>query len=157
MNPTILSNKRRLDSLYSKVSTISTPQDLVEWSKYLCVLTAGYIEESLRVLLLEFSRNNSSKEIQRFVDREISFITNCKTERIIEVLNKFDINWASTFEKEIKEESPIDKEIKDSLDSIVSNRHLIAHGKSVGMTYSTVKTYYSYCIKAIDILERTIR
>jgi len=84
-------------------------------------------------------------------------ITNCKTERILEVLNKFDVGWATTFETEIKDNSPIDKEIKDSLDSIVSNRHLIAHGKSVGMSYATVKGYYDYCVKAVEILEDTIQ
>jgi len=157
MNPKILSNRQKLDSLYSKVATIPIAQDKVEWSKYLCVLTAGFIEESLRVLLLEFSKNNSSKEIQRFIEKEISFITNCKTERIIDVLNKFDINWAVNFETEIKNNSPIDKEIKDSLDSIVSNRHLIAHGKSIGMSYVTVNTYYKHCKKAIEILEDTIQ
>jgi hypothetical protein len=157
MNPKILSNKQKLDNLYLKVSSIPVAQDKVEWAKYLCVLTAGYIEESLRVLLLEFAKNNSSKEIQRFIEKEISYITNCKTERILEVLNKFDVGWATTFETEIKDNSPIDKEIKDSLDSIVRNRHLIAHGKSVGMSYTTVKGYYDYCVKAIEILEDTIQ
>jgi hypothetical protein len=146
-----------LDNLYSKVAAIPAPQDQVEWSKYLCVLTAGFIEESLRVLILDFSRNNASLEIQKFVEREISYVTNCKTERILEVLNKFNSNWGSTFETEIKDNSPIDKEIKDSIDSIVSNRHLIAHGKSVGVSYSTVKKYYGYCTKAIEILEDTIQ
>jgi len=74
MNPKILSNKQKLDNLYLKVSSIPVAQDKVEWAKYLCVLTAGYIEESLRVLLLEFAKNNSSKEIQRFIEKEISYI-----------------------------------------------------------------------------------
>ncbi len=47
MNPKILAHKQRLDSLYSKVAIIPVPQDQAEWSKYLCVLTAGFIEESL--------------------------------------------------------------------------------------------------------------
>lgn len=157
MNPKILAHKQRLDNLYSKVAIIPVPQDQVEWSKYLCVLTAGFIEESLRVLLLEFTRNNASLEIQKFVEKEVSYVTNCKTERILEVLNKFDSSWGTTFENEIKDNSPIDKEIKDSIDSIVINRHLIAHGKSVGISYTTVKKYYGFCTKAIEILEDTIQ
>jgi hypothetical protein len=156
MKPKILAHKQRLDNLYSKVALIPTPQEQVEWSKYLCVLTAGFIEESLRVLILDYSRNNASFKIQRFVEKEISYVTNCKTERILEVLNKFDPNWTTTFETEIKNNSPIDREVKDSIDSIVSNRHLIAHGRSVGLTYATVKKYYGYCTTAIQILEKTI-
>jgi len=157
MNLKILAHKQRLDSLYSKVGIITVPQDQVEWSKYLCVLTAGFIEESLRVLILEFTRNNASLKIQKFVEKEVSYVTNCKTERILEVLNKFDASWGTTFETEIKANSPIDKEIKDSIDSIFSNRHLIAHGKSVGISYTTVKKYYGFCTKAIEILEDTIQ
>ncbi len=157
MNPKIFAHKQRLDNLYAKVAAIPNPQDQVEWSKYLCVLTAGFIEESLRVLILDFSKHNASLEIQKFVESEISFLTNCKTKRIIDVLNKFNSKWSSTFETEIQDNSPIYTEIKDSIDSIVGNRHLIAHGKSVGVTYSTVKKYYVYCTKAIEILEDTIR
>lgn len=157
MNPKILAHKQRLDNLYGKVATIPVLQDQVEWSKYLCVLTAGFLEESLRVLILQFAKSNSSLEIQKFVEKEISYVTNCKTERILEVLNKFNTTWGANFETEIKDNSPIDKEIKDSIDSIVSNRHLIAHGKSVGMTYSTVSKYYGFCTKAIEILEDTIQ
>jgi hypothetical protein len=157
MHPRILSNKSKLDHLYTKVSSYTVPNEQVEWAKYLCVLTAGYIEESLRVLLLDFASKNSSIEIQRFVEREINFITNCKTERIVAVLNKFDITWAEKFANDIKDNSPIDKEIKDSIDSIVSNRHLIAHGKSVGLSYATVNNYYGHCAKAIEILEDTIK
>ncbi|ADB36129.1 HEPN domain-containing protein [Spirosoma linguale] len=156
MNLRILSHQQRLDSLYAKVALVTTPQEQMEWSKYLCVLTAGYIEESLRVLILEHAKNNSSTKIQRFIEKEISYVTNCKTERILEVLNKFDPKWSTTFESEINNNSPIDKEIKDSIDSIVSNRHLIAHGKSVGMTYTTIKRYYGYCKIAIQILENTV-
>ncbi len=156
MKPQILAHKQRLDNLYAKVALVPTPQEQVEWSKYLCVLTAGFIEDSLRALILDYSKNNASLKIQRFVEKEISYVTNCKTERILEVLNKFDPKWTTTFETEIKNSSPIDKEVKDSIDSIVSNRHLIAHGKSVGLTYSKVKKYYGYCTRAIQILENTI-
>ena len=156
MKPQILSHQQRLDNLYAKVSHVTTPQEQMEWSKYLCVLTAGFIEESLRVLIFEYAKNNSSTKIQRFVEKEISYVTNCKTERILEVLKKFDPNWSTTFENEINNNSPIDREIKDSIDSIVSNRHLIAHGKSVGMTFTTVNRYYGYCKTAIQILDNTV-
>lgn len=152
----ITSHQDRLDSLYSMVRNFSDPKEQMEWSKYLCVLTAGFIEESLRFLLLDYSKNNASPKIQRFLEKEISFITNCKTEKILDVLNKFDENWSTSFKNEIDSKSVIDKEIKDSIDSIVSNRHRIAHGKSVGMTYATISKYYIHCKTAIRILSDTV-
>jgi len=155
MNPKILSHKTRIDNLFKRVGTID-PADQGEWSKYLCVLTAGFIEESLRVLLLEYAKTKSSPVIQRYVEKKVGYITNCKTERIVEVLNEFDVKWATKFEKEIKDNSPIDKEIRDSLDSIIANRHQIAHGKHTGIGYVIVKNYYGYCVKAVEILENTV-
>lgn len=155
MNIRIYSHKQKLDNLFAKVSTIDSA-DQGEWAKYLCVLTAGFIEESLRVLLLNYAQHKSSPTIQKYIEKRVSYITNCKTERIIEVLNEFDFNWANQFQDEIKRHSPIDQEIKDSIDSIIANRHQIAHGKQIGIGYAHVNRYYSYCIKAVEILESVI-
>lgn len=156
MNPAILANKTRLDLLFAKVSGFTAMQDQAEWSKYLCVLTAGFIEESFRILLRTYTSKNASPKIVKFVDGEISFITNCKTERIIEVLTRFHPDWAATFQTEIDNKSPINTEIKDSLNGIVINRHKIAHGQHVGIGFVTVKNYYGYCVTAVEILETVI-
>ncbi len=156
MNRNIYSHKQILDNLFEKVRQLD-PSQQSEWSKYLCVLTAGFIEESLRVLLFEYAKQKSAPKIQRFVEKKVKYITNCKTEKIIEVLTDFDVDWAETFQTRINDESPIDKEIKDSLDSIIATRHLIAHGKRTGIGYVTVKNYYKYCLKAVTILEDIIQ
>lgn len=87
---------------------------------------------------------------------KISFITNCKTERITEILNKFDTGWEANFLAEIALNILVNSEIKDSLDGIVTNRHKIAHDKSISIGYSTVKKYYQYCVKAVKILGKVI-
>ncbi|MFV0467412.1 MAG: HEPN domain-containing protein [Dysgonomonas sp.] len=156
MHIQIQSHIQKLDHLYSKVEGILDPNDKTEWSKYLCVLTAGLIEESFRVLLLNHAKNNSSIEIQRFLEAEIKRITNCKTTRILEILTKYDPIWCTNFQEEIKLRSNVDNEIKDSIDSVVQNRHMIAHGKSVGISYSILNKYYSFVKKAIQILDNTI-
>lgn len=157
MNPLILSHRQRIDTLFSKVSSISNPQDQGEWSKYLCILVSGYIEESLRVLLEAYSVAHASEEIQNFVSEEIKGITNCKTNKIIEILCKFNSSWGSNFTSQISASSRIADEIKNSIDSIVANRHAIAHGnKSTGISYSTVLNYYNNVKKAVEVLENII-
>ena len=64
--------------------------------------------------------------------------------------------YPATFQTEIDNKSPINTEIKDSLNGIVINRHKIAHGQHVGIGYVTVKNYYSYCVTAVEILETVI-
>lgn len=153
MNPRILSHCQRIDNLFSRVASFDDPKDKSEWSKYLCILVSGYIEESLRVLLEDYAseRKNASSPIKNFVLKQIKNITNCKTQKILDTLDSFDSSWKDAFEEKIT------PEIKDSIDSIVANRHAIAHGKNTGITYTTVTNYYKNIKKAIEILEDIIQ
>jgi RiboL-PSP-HEPN len=157
MNLHILSHRQRIDTLFSKVASISNPADQSEWSKYLCVLVSGFIEESLRVLLEEYTRTHSAPNIQNFVEKQIGNITNCKTSRILEVLSKFSQDWANDFSNQIQATSSIADEIKNSIDSVIANRHDIAHGRNVGITYTRIFNYYNNIKKAVDILDTIIR
>ncbi len=157
MNPLILSHRQRLDHLFAKISLTSNPADQSEWSKYLCVLVSGFIEESLRVLLEEYTNKHSAPNIQNFVKKQIDSITNCKTTRILEVLGKFNQKWAEEFTIKIQERSDKTDEIKNSIDSVITNRHTIAHGGNVGITYARIQTYYNNIKKAVEILEDIIK
>ncbi|NET00521.1 MAG: hypothetical protein F6K62_21110 [Sphaerospermopsis sp. SIO1G2] len=128
-----------------------------EWSKYLCILVSGFLEESLRVLLEKYCQNKASPNIQKFVIKQIDNITNCKTEKIKRILGEFSPTWESEFSQKIHEQSKIDGEIKNSIDSVIDNRHKIAHGKSVGMSYSRVSNWYENVKQAVGILEEIIK
>lgn len=156
MNSSISSHRQKIDARFNKVSSISDPADQGEWSRYLCILVSGYIEESLRILLETYAVNHASPYIQNFVCKEIKGITNCKTNKIIDILCKFNSDWGNNFTSQIAAKSNINNEIKDSIDSIVTTRHAIAHGKSTGLSYSTVSNYYKNVKKAVEVLENII-
>ncbi len=42
---------------------------------------------------------------------------------------------------------------KDAIDSIMSNRHLIAHGGNSGITLTRVNQYLDKCVEVIDFIE----
>ena len=156
MNRNIHSHQQRLDNLFQNVSRFSDPKDKSEWAKYLCILVSGFIEASLRVLLEDYVSNKSSSKIQRFLAGYIKDITNCKTSRINEVLEKFDTQWADDFRERIKQKSNITDEIKNSIDTVITNRHKIAHGGNVGITYANIQKHYNNAKDAIRILEDII-
>lgn len=157
MNPAILSYIRRIDILFARTSTIGDLKDQSEWSKYLCVLVSGFIEESVRLLLEQYCKSCAAIKIQNFVISELAELTNCKTNRIKSILGQFSPIWEKQFLEEIEKRSRITGEIKNSLDSVVANRHLIAHGKSVGITYATMAKHYASVKIAIEALEGVIR
>jgi len=157
MNPKILQHKQRIDRLFQEVTTITDIRMQGEWAKYLCVLSSGYIENSLRTLLTEYVSKKSAIEIQRFNEPIIGNLTNCKNGKIVKTLEQFDVNWAGTYLSKIESKSTIDNEIVDSIDSLVQNRHDIAHGKSIGIGYVTVKKYYEKANIAVEIMEEIIK
>ena len=158
MCQSISSHRQRLENLFSKISEVSDFAAQSEWSKYLCILVSGFIEESLRTLLEEYTKKHSAPNIQNFVEKQLKTIINCNTNRIIEVLKKFSNDWAQEFEHQIKEKSSIDdSKIKNSIDSVIANRNSIAHGKNVGITYSRISVYYADVKKAVKTLEDIIK
>ena len=156
-NLKIVAHRKKIDDLFEKISSIPNSADKSEWSKYLCVLVSGYIEESLRVLLEAYCENRASDTIQNFVSKHISRVTNCNTQRIEEILGSFDKTLKNNFTEQIVANSEIKDEIKNSIDSIIANRHSIVHGRSVGISYAQVLKYYENVKKAVEILEIIIK
>jgi hypothetical protein len=43
-------------------------------------------------------------------------------------------------------------QIRDSVDSVVANRHKIAHGESVGISLGYARQYYKGAVQLIDLM-----
>jgi hypothetical protein len=138
MNPSILAHRQKIDNLFEKVACFEEPAIKSEWSKYLCILVSGFIEESLRVLLEKYCENKASANIKKFVRNKIDKITNCNTGKIQGILLEFSSNWVNEFNNRIIDND----QIKTAIDNVVQNRHKIAHGKSIGMSYSNISKDY---------------
>jgi len=149
MNPKLLSEKQRLDSLFDRISKLPVDEEFhAHWSRYLCVLISGFIENAMRILLTEYSKNKSHPNVSNYVSKQIKGITNLNNERILQLLGAFDSEWRSVIEKKITDAQ------KDAIDSIVANRHNIVHGRSVGITVSRVKNYYLCILAVINTIEK---
>ena len=101
MNPSILAHRQKIDNLFEKVACFEEPAIKSEWSKYLCILVSGFIEESLRVLLEKYCENKATTNIQKFVGKKIDNITNCKAKKINDILLEFSSDWANEFTNKI--------------------------------------------------------
>ncbi len=94
------------------------------WAKYICVLSAGLLENTLPELYAEYAQGSASPAIALYVRTSVSKIQNPKTARFIETAGAFKKEW----EEELRAFAD-DEGRKDAVDSIMSNRHRIAHGK----------------------------
>lgn len=123
-------------------------ETLSHWARYLCVLTSGYVEVALRSALREYVSALSHPNVVNYAESKLKGITNLNEESIYQLLGSFNPAWAELFRKRRSDAQ------KAALDSVVTNRNHIAHGRSVGLTLTPMAEYYREIVKIIEIIER---
>lgn len=61
--------------------------------------------------------------------------------KILAVIGEFSGEWRDEID------SATNGWLADAVNSVVANRHLIAHGRNVGITYVRIKDYFSSVLK----------
>lgn len=135
----------RLDELFNKTGVITDTQAQAHWARYLCVLVSGYIETSVRETVSQYTRNRASATVLNYVDSQLAWFQNPKIDRINQLLNAFDPGIATKI-------GALDDATKNAVDSVVNNRHQIAHGRDVGIGAVTIKNYYTEVKKFVEFL-----
>lgn len=139
-----------IDNLFDSIKDIDDDELKSHWAKYLCILTSGLIENTLKFLIEEYLKNTSAPNVRNYVRINLQNITNLKYGKITNFLECFSADWKTKFESIIKE-----KEVA-ALDSIITNRNNIVHGQNVGLSYSYMKKYYDEIKNVLTILELVI-
>ena len=126
----------RLDRVFESSKGIDDDEVKSHYARYLCVLTSGYLEESIKIIIRTYVESRTQPTISNYIISSTNSITNLKTEKICGFLNTFNNEWKDKFEAVLTDEE------KDAIDSVVANRHQIAHGHNVGVSYIRVKEWY---------------
>ncbi len=113
-----------------------SPAQEAYFAKYLTVYISGIIEESIETMINEMVIKNSSPEIAKYVNSNLEFFRNPKTEKIARLMGQFNTSWKKRIES-------LPLKNKTALDSIVDNKNLIAHGRSSTITMADITKYYS--------------
>jgi hypothetical protein len=141
----------RLDEAFKRCSLVRSDAEIQsDFARYLCVLTSGYVEQVVKALFQEFSRNRTDKRVLRHVNMGLLRFHNPTSDKIAELTGSFDDSWKDEFEKYI------DGERKESLNSVVATRHLVAHGGSVGITYLQLAIHLQKIYEIVDWLSNRL-
>jgi hypothetical protein len=142
--------KNKLDALFEKVKEIQDMELKSEWAKYLCVLVSGYLEVSIREIHVEYARRRADENVTNYVSKTLDGFLNPKMNKILELI--------SMFNKQISDEIKLltNGELAASVDSIVNNRHNIAHGRNTSLSYVNIKTYYDNVVKVVRLLKEKL-
>ena len=118
------------------------------WARYLCVLSAGFIENALAEIYTEFVRRAASEPVANHASSVVSKVQNPKAQKFVETAAAFKARWGEELEAFLEE-----KGRRDAIDSIMANRHLIAHGKNSGITVARLQSYLSKAIEVVEYVE----
>jgi hypothetical protein len=141
--------KQRLDELFKTAGGFSDPELQSHWSRYLCVLVCGFLENSVELCLSEYSKRAASPLVSNFVSAKLRNFHSPKMGKILDLIGSFSPNWRTQVETATR------GHLSDSVTSIVENRNKIAHGESVGLSIRSLTTYYKDAVEVIDLLEKT--
>lgn len=138
--------KRRLDETFKRYDELPSNTEVQsDYSRYLCVLVAGYVEQAVQELTLERCRQQASPSVRRYASAQLRRLQNMNAEKLTQTLASFDPRLKADLESTFRAEL-------DALSSLVANRHAIAHGGSVGVSYVRVKESYALIQTLIDWL-----
>lgn len=121
------------------------------WAKYLCILTAGFLENSLRLSFAAYVRKQAAPRVADFVDSRLARIQNPKAQNVMDLSRAFDAAWAKELEKFLDDDNR-----RDAIDSIMNNRHQIAHGRHSSITVARVDQYLRRIADVVTFLERQL-
>ncbi len=119
------------------------------WARYLCVLSAGFIENAVREVYGDFTKGSSSPAVANYAVSALSRIRNPKTSRLLEVAGTFKKTWREELEEYVDAEGR-----REAIDSIMQNRHQIAHGQPSSVTIVRVKDYLTKSVAVIAFMEK---
>jgi len=141
--------RKRIDALFEKTRELSSdPELLSHWAKYLCVLVCGFLENSVELCLAEYCRRRGDENINNFVSAELRSFQNPRMGKILDLFGSFSKTWAEEMKNDVS------GQISDAVNSIVANRHLIAHGGTSQLSMSSLRAYYSDVLRAVEVMRR---
>ena len=147
-NKNVNADKNRLDDLFARITTIQDNKLRTEWARYLIIRVSGFLEYALRELLVDYVRRVAHKNIANFVEKELEHRTNLKMEKLAQLIGSFNPQW----ETEIREAAEF-SEYKEALDTIVTARNNLSHGKNAIIPFVRVKDYYKSILKLLELIE----
>ena len=144
---------RELDQQFLLVEQESEDEIRSLLANYLCIRTSGLLETFIKGRISDYIDKKAPKEVKRYIATKMKDITSLNAKKIVSVLDAFSNTWSTGFQLYID----CHEQEKNSLNSIVANRHNIAHGQNSRVTFANMKQYYTDIKGVIAELDKIIK
>ena len=121
-----------------------------EWAKYVCVLAGGILENSIKLIYSDFAGRTVAAPIANFVSSNLSPIRSPRAQKFLDIATAFSVLWGTELENYLS-----DNGRREAIDSIMGNRHLIAHGqhRHSNISMAQVKDYFEKALEVIEFID----
>jgi len=146
--PEAVRSRQKLDHLFELATNLSQDpgckqEAAARLSEYLCIRVSGFVETSVRGVLLDYVATHSSRQVLDYVDEELAQWYNFKEAKICDLARCFSEEWATELHARLLDP------MKSSLDAIVEIRNNLAHGEQFSVSLATAKDHYDNILKAL--------
>ncbi len=150
--------RSQADSLGKLLDKAISDRDLPTYAqghmgRYACVIAAGFLENALAETLCAYVAVRAQPAVAAFSNATLRKIQNPKASRFVEIVSRFNKDWGSDLDVYMSDGS---ERRKSAINSIMANRHLIAHGKNSNVTLRQVKDYFEASVEVIEYIELKI-
>jgi len=131
------------------------PEEQSHWAKYLSVLISGYLEQSIKEILLEFTASHGAAKLGQYIKATWPESRNMKASNIADILECFEPLWSVQFNSWLASND----QFKSEINSLISSRNNVAHGKEANTTNVTLpstKNRLTIAFDVIDFLEELV-
>lgn len=149
---------RQLSEIDTKISALQ-PFDKVRayLTQYALIKACGTLEFVYRSIVADYFDQSSLTQIHTYLDKTVrSGSMSATYDNMSSLLGKFDSNWRSAFKNAVQAR-PDGQRIIASAKSLVTNRHLFAHGQSPTATFNDIFQYYNDALELINELDAVVR
>lgn len=149
-NREISRQHQRLVGLFKQTRDVADGDPSIQshWARYLCILVSGFLENAIKEIYSDYIQSGASKPVASYATRQLVALNNPKADKVIQLATSFKQEWGSELTAFMAENGR-----KDAIDSIMNNRHQIAHGKEVGLTIHNLSDYFERVVQTVGKIE----
>jgi hypothetical protein len=149
---TVHAHRARITATFERASKIDDAETQADLARFLVVLTSGFLEKAIAHIYAEYAKEaGGSARIIRYAQRRLESFQNPNVEKILQLAGDLDPEWRGELEAYLQGER------KDHIDSVVANRHQIAHGENVGVTYRRASDYFKSADDVVTFIDSLCR
>lgn len=145
--------KRALDVFFQRAATLGDDEIKADLAKLGAVLSCGFIERSVEIIVMEKIQKRAHDRVKSFVKSHFKSGKNYDCIAICGLLERFDLTWARKMRDWIQDNpGPV-----ESLTSIYGLRNSIAHGGGQTSSLARIQAYAEDCKIIVDAMLKATR